>query len=127
MRKCYYCLILKDRLKNFSNFSVTYSLLLKCPGFLCLFSTPCTNAVDGCDQGAFSENKGKGQQDCTGTLSAGTGNSCSLLCFISLPLSFSETKNLLSFWALKHQHLLWRRRYGELEIISVKVVPLTPM
>lgn len=44
-----------------------------------------------------------------------------------LPLSFSETKNLLSFWALKHQHLLWRRRYGELEIISVKVVPLTPM
>lgn len=49
MRKRYYCLILKDLLKNFSSFSVTYSLLLKCPGFLCLFSTSHTKAVDGDD------------------------------------------------------------------------------
>ena len=89
IRKCYYCFILKDQLKNFSNFSVTYSLLLKCPGFLCVFSTPCTKAVDGYDQGAFSENMGKGQQDCTGTLSARTGNSCFSLCFIS-PTTFFQ-------------------------------------
>lgn len=101
MRKCYYCLILKDRLRNFYNFSVPYSLLLKCPGFLCLFSTPCTNAVDGCDQGAFSENKDKGQQDCTGTLSAGTGNSCSSLCFISPTTFFQWNKKLAVFLGIK--------------------------
>lgn len=35
------CFIVKDRLKDSSGFSVSYSLLLKCPGFHCLFSTPC--------------------------------------------------------------------------------------
>lgn len=41
-----------------------------------------------------------------------------------LPLSFTETKSLLSFWALEQKHLLWERKHKELEIISVKVVSL---
>lgn len=36
-----FCFAVKDQPKHSPSFSASYSLLLKCPGFCCLFSIPC--------------------------------------------------------------------------------------
>lgn len=63
-----FCFIVKEQLKRSSSFSVSYFLLLKCPGFRYLFLTPCRKNV--------FKSTSEGRWDCTGALSATTGKSC---------------------------------------------------
>lgn len=89
-----FCFIVKDRLKDSSGFSVSYSLLLKCPGFHCLFSTPCRKV--------FSRLWVK---DSGIALSATTGNSCFSLYSTYYLCQWRKNPTKFNYWDLKFFHL----------------------